>query len=109
DVRDVVRAYRMLAVDGTAGAAYNVCSGMAVPISEVAEHLVALSTRPMRLVPDPELFRPVEVPELCGDPTALRSDTGWEPQSDLSETLADVMADWRTRAPLAGRVPPDGD
>jgi len=109
DVRDVVRAYRMLAVDGTAGAAYNVCSGMAVPISEVAEHLVALATRPMRLVPDQELFRPVEVPELCGDPTALRTDTGWEPRCDLSETLADVMADWRTRTPSSGRVPPDGD
>ncbi|MDP6697828.1 MAG: GDP-mannose 4,6-dehydratase [Acidimicrobiales bacterium] len=109
DVRDVVRAYRMLAVDGRAGAAYNVCSGLAVPVSDVAEHLLALATRPMRLVPDPDLFRPVEVPELCGDPTALRADTGWAPRSDLSETLADVMADWRTRVPSEGRVPPDGD
>jgi len=70
---------------------------------------VALATRPMRLVPDPELFRPVEVPELCGDPTALRSDTGWEPAADLSETLADVMDDWRTRVPQPGQVPLDGD
>ena len=30
DVRDVVRAYRMLAVAGQAGVAYNVCSGRAV-------------------------------------------------------------------------------
>ncbi|HCV36515.1 MAG TPA: GDP-mannose 4,6-dehydratase [Acidimicrobiaceae bacterium] len=109
DVRDVVRAYRMLAVDGRAGVAYNVCSGMAVPISDVAEHLVALATRPMRLVPDPELFRPVEVPELCGDSTVLQADTGWEPRSDLSETLADVMADWRTRVSSESQVPPDGD
>ncbi len=34
DVRDVVRAYRLLAEDGTAGAVYNVCSGSGVSVRE---------------------------------------------------------------------------
>ena len=41
DVRDVVRAYRCLAIDGRAGAAYNVCTGTSVAVSEVAERLMA--------------------------------------------------------------------
>ena len=39
DVRDVVRAYRCLALDGRPGAAYNVCTGTTVSIREVAERL----------------------------------------------------------------------
>ena len=79
DVRDVVRAYRCLAIDGRGGAAYNVCTGTSVAVSEVAERLVGLATRPLRLVDDPVLHRPVDVPDLRGDPTVLRADTGWEP------------------------------
>ncbi len=109
DVRDVVRAYRMLAVGGRPGAAYNVCSGVALPVSELAERLLAMAAHPMRLVPDPDLLRPVDVPELRGDPGALAADTGWEPEVDLADTLADVMADWRARVASSGRVPPDGD
>ncbi|MCH2433085.1 MAG: GDP-mannose 4,6-dehydratase [Acidimicrobiales bacterium] len=99
DVRDVVRAYRLLALDGRAGAAYNVCTGVSVSIGRVADDLVTMATRPMRLESDPALLRPVEVPELRGDPSALRSDTGWAPVHDLGDTLRDVMEDWRSRAP----------
>jgi len=99
DVRDVVRAYRCLAIDGRGGAAYNVCTGTSVAVSEVAERLVGLATRPLRLVDDPALHRPVDVPDLRGDPTVLRTDTGWEPEVALDDTLADLLADWRRRLP----------
>ena len=99
DVRDVVRAYRCLAIDGRGGAAYNVCTGTSVAVSEVAERLVGLATRPLRLVDDPVLHRPVDVPDLRGDPTVLRTDTGWEPEVALADTLADLLADWRRRLP----------
>ena len=44
DVRDVVRAYRLLAERGDAGEAYNVCSGRGVSIQEIADMLLAHST-----------------------------------------------------------------
>ena len=105
DVRDVVRAYRCLAIDGRSGAAYNVCTGTSVAVSEVAERLVGLANRPLRLVDDPALHRPVDVPDLRGDPTVLRTDTGWEPEVALDDTLADLLADWRRRLPDA--IPAD--
>ena len=98
DVRDVVRAYRLLAELGEPGGVYNVCSGESVRIGELAERLVELATSPMRLVPDPALLRPVDIPVLCGDNTRLREATGWSPKYSIGDTLADLMADCRSRA-----------
>lgn len=97
DVRDVVRAYRLLITDGEPGAVYNVCRGVAVSVREIAEALLAMARRPMHLVSDPGLQRPVDIPVLVGDNAALRRVTGWEPTIPLDQTLADVLADWRSR------------
>lgn len=97
DVRDVVRAYRLLMTDGEPGAVYNVCRGEAVSVQQIAEALLAMASRPMRLVSDPALQRPVDIPVLVGDNSALRAATGWEPTIPLAQTLTDVLADWRAR------------
>jgi GDP-4-dehydro-6-deoxy-D-mannose reductase len=97
DVRDVVRAYRLLAEHGVPGEAYNVCRGRDVAVQEVADRLIALAERPMALVTDPDLLRPVDTPVLRGDCTRLRDATGWSPEITLDQTLADVLDDWRKR------------
>jgi GDP-4-dehydro-6-deoxy-D-mannose reductase len=97
DVRDVVRAYRLLIEHGSAGEAYNVCSGRAVAIKELAERLLAMASRPMTLVADPDLQRPVDIPVLIGDNSRLVKATGWEPTIAIDQTLADVLTDWRVR------------
>lgn len=97
DVRDVVRAYRLLATDGVPGEAYNVCSGQTVLVGDLAARLVAMASTPMRLVTDPERFRPVDIEILCGDHTKLHAATGWQPTIALDETLADLMAECRAR------------
>jgi GDP-4-dehydro-6-deoxy-D-mannose reductase len=98
DVRDVVRAYRLAALDGAPGEVYNVCSGRGVPVAEVAERLLALARRPLRLVTDPALVRPVDVPYLVGSPARLRAATGWAPEIPLERTLADVLNEARAAA-----------
>jgi GDP-4-dehydro-6-deoxy-D-mannose reductase len=96
-VRDVVRAYRLLMEHGEPGAVYNVCRGQAVSVKEIADLLLSMAARPMHLVSDPALQRPVDIPILVGDNGALRRVTGWEPTIPLEQTLADVLADWRSR------------
>ncbi len=101
DVRDVVRAYRLLVQRGVPGEVYNVCSGHDVAVAELAEQLVQLADRPMRLEADPTLQRPVDIPVLRGDNTRVRTATGWAPEIPLHQTLADLLAHWRnTIAPL---------
>jgi len=95
DVRDVVRAYRLIVEHGEPGEAYNVCSGHDIAISELADRLVAMADRPMRLEADPALQRPVDVHVLRGDPARVHKATGWEPETDLQVTLTDVLNEWR--------------
>jgi GDP-4-dehydro-6-deoxy-D-mannose reductase len=99
DVRDVVRAYRALAVDGVPGEVYNVCSGQAVEVREIADELIRLSGRDMEVVLDPERLRPVDVPVLLGSNEKLRTATGWSPEIPLSQTLADILDWWRANLP----------
>jgi len=91
DVRDVVRAYRLLVEHATPGDAYNVCSGRGVSVREVAEAMVEMSEAPLELVVHPELVRPVEAPRLIGSPAKLGAATGWQPEIPLEQTLRDVL------------------
>jgi len=95
DVRDVVRAYRLLVESGRPGEVYNVCSGRDVSIREIADGLLALAGTTLEFEVDPTLVRPVEVPVLRGDPGRLVEATGWKPEIPLDQTLADVLAHWR--------------
>ncbi len=97
DVRDVVRAYRALAVEGEPGDVYNVCSGEDIAIQQLADELVALATVPIALRPDPALVRPVDLPVLRGDAGKLAEATGWKPEIPLQQTLSDLLTDMRAR------------
>ncbi len=97
DVRDVVRAYRLLVEQGEPGEVYNVCSGRDLAIQELADRLVALADRPLTLVADPALMRPIDLPVLRGDASKLRAATGWEPQIPVEQTLSDLLDDLRAR------------
>jgi GDP-4-dehydro-6-deoxy-D-mannose reductase len=95
DVRDVVRAYRLLVEAGQPGEVYNVCSGRDVAIQDLAQRMLAVAGIDMSVVVDAGLVRPVDVPVLRGDPTRLRAATGWVPQILLDDTLTSVLNYWR--------------
>ncbi len=97
DVRDVVRAYRLLVDKGHAGQVYNVCSGTAIPVQDLAERLISMAQIPMTLEPDPDLQRPVDIPILLGDSSRILADTGWKPEIPLDQTLEDLLNDRRKR------------
>jgi GDP-4-dehydro-6-deoxy-D-mannose reductase len=92
DVRDVVRAYRLIAARAAPGGVYNVCSGRDIAISEIANRLMALCGVELHMVTDPALVRPIDVPVVRGDPSRVRADTGWKPEIPLDDTLRDVLA-----------------
>jgi GDP-4-dehydro-6-deoxy-D-mannose reductase len=98
DVRDVVRAYRLLVEHGAPGDAYNVCSGRGVSVRDVAEVMLAMSDTPLELVVDTDLVRPVDVPRLVGSPAKLCAATGWQPEIPLDQTLRDVLQTARSDA-----------
>jgi GDP-4-dehydro-6-deoxy-D-mannose reductase len=93
DVRDVVRAYRLLVLHGEPGEAYNVCSGRDVMVAELVERLMALAGVSLDLRRDPDLVRPVDIPVMRGDASRLQALTGWRPEVPIDRTLADVLAE----------------
>ena len=101
DVRDVVRAYRLLVLHGEPGEVYNVCSGHDLAVQDLADTLLAMARRPLRFETDPELLRPVDVPVLRGSHQRLTAATGWTPEISIDRTLADLLADWRGRVGAA--------
>lgn len=99
DVRDVARAYLALLDQGRSGAAYNVCRGEGVPMSQVLERLRGMSAVRVRVEQDSTRFRPSDVPYLVGDPAAIERDTGWRAATPLETTLAAVLEDARSAVP----------
>jgi GDP-4-dehydro-6-deoxy-D-mannose reductase len=91
-VEDVVAAYRVLALRGQPGEAYNVCSGEGRTIGDLLEHLLRLSGVRARVEVDASLLRPAELPSLIGDPAKLRR-LGWSPARSVADALGDAMAE----------------
>lgn len=97
DVRDVAAAYVAIVERGQAGRPYNVCRGEAVSISEVLDELVRMSRVAVEVVIDPDRYHALDAPLIFGDPTRLKTDTGWSPRYSLRDTLRDLLEDWRSR------------
>lgn len=95
DVRDVVRAYRLLAEKGRPGEIYNVSSGQAVSMEEALSLMLKMSTVFIKTETDPTLLRPADVPLLWGDPSKLKAETGWSPSFLLKDTLESLLDYWR--------------
>jgi GDP-4-dehydro-6-deoxy-D-mannose reductase len=102
DVRDVVRAYRLLLEAAAAGSGepptgrrtvVNVASGRPASIRWIAEELMRQAGCAAELEVDPALVRADDPPEIAGDAGLLTSMTGWAPAIPLERTLGDILAD----------------
>ena len=91
DVRDASRAYASLVDPAVEGGTYNIASGRAVGMQHVLDVLLGLARCEIRVEPDPERMRPVDLPELWGDPSKLDAATGWKAEIPLEQTLADTL------------------
>lgn len=97
DVRDVVRAYVKLIMQGVPGETYNMGSGHAVEIRGILDRIISLSENEIRVEIDPNKIRPVDVPIIEADITKLHELTGWKPQIELEQTIRDTLNYWRER------------
>lgn len=94
DVRDVVRAYRMLAEEAGEPGVYNVCSGEGVPLRDALDFLVRACGVPARIEEDPGLVRPVDIPVLVGDNARLRRACGWRREHSTEDMLGALFEYW---------------
>ena len=95
DVRDTVRAYRLVVERGVANRPYNVCTGRAIAVHSLLDTLVSLAHVTVRVVPDPARYRPNDTPVVLGDPSRAKNELGWEPRIPLEQTASDLLNYWR--------------
>ena len=94
DIRDAVKALRLLAEKGEAGKVYNLCSGKGYRVREILDIFISLSTAKVEVQIDSRRMRPVDEPLLVGDNSKLQR-LGWKPQIPLETSLADILNFWR--------------
>ena len=94
DVRDVVRAYRLLAEKGRSGETYLICSGSPVPIHYLLNTLADIAQVTLDIEYDPARMRPSDTPTLYGSYDKIRRDVGWQPEIHLRQSLADALGEW---------------
>jgi len=97
DVRDIVRAYELMAEQGEPGETYLICSGESVKINTILQQLIELANIEVEVVQDPERMRPSDTPCLYGSYAKLKAQTGWQPEIPLTRSLADILDDWVQR------------
>jgi GDP-4-dehydro-6-deoxy-D-mannose reductase len=97
DVRDVVRAYKMLIDEGNPGEIYNVCSGKKVGLREVIDMFRALLNVDVTIDTDAKKVRSNDADTIWGDPSKIRQQRGWFPHIALAKTLQDMLTYWQEK------------
>ena len=96
DVRDGVRAMRLVLDKGNPAEPYNICNHKAYKIQEILDMLVEISGTDAKVISDRSLFRLADEPLLLGDNSKITA-LGYTREYSMHKTLEDVFADWESR------------
>ncbi len=91
DVRDVVRAYYLLLLDGRAGEVYNICSGKGVSLKEIIDMIAEQVGVEVMSKMNMDLVRPMDNRIIVGASFKIESELGWRPEIGLWETIHDMI------------------
>ena len=97
DVRDVVRAYRLLADKGVAGRVYNIGRGKAVEIQFILDTALSFSEKDITVKQDPARMRASDIPLIEPDVSRIFEDTGWKAEISMEKTIRDTLDWWRIK------------
>jgi GDP-4-dehydro-6-deoxy-D-mannose reductase len=97
DVRDAVRACRMVADRRHAGEVFHVCTGRGTSVAEVLELVRGMSRVELAVEVDDGRLRRADIPWMVGDPSRIEAAAGWRAEIPLSQTLEDLLGWWRAQ------------
>lgn len=97
DVRDIVRAYRLLAEKGVSGKTYNIGRGKAVSIQYILDTALSLAKVPIKINQDPARMRASDIPIIEPDVSRIFADTGWKAEISIERTVEDTLDFWRNK------------
>jgi len=90
DVRDAVRALRLLMELEDPGAAYNLASGRTIRIGTILDWIVDEADVRVEIEVVPNRVRKEELAVVAGDATRIREDTGWTPAHEVEASVRET-------------------
>jgi GDP-4-dehydro-6-deoxy-D-mannose reductase len=95
DVRDIARYVQAIGQRGKGGEVYNLCSGRSYSINKILEVLLSQAKKPIHVEVDACKFRPLDNPQINGDPSRIQAEFGLRPEIAMEKTLLDLLNYWR--------------
>jgi len=103
DVRDAVRAYKLLLDKCPKGEVYNIGGKETMTVGDILEKLKSMAKVPIKHEVDPARLRPSDVTLQIPDTRKFRDATGWEPEIPAQKTLGDLL-DYHRESIRTGRA-----
>jgi GDPmannose 4,6-dehydratase len=99
DVRDAVTAYyKLVTVNPTPGAYYNIGGTFTCTIREMLDKLISLSTtQGIQVMVDSDRLRPIDADLQVPNTAKFRNHTDWSPTYTFEQTMTDLLNYWRDR------------
>jgi len=89
DVRDVIRAYKIVMDKGKAGKIYNIGTGETVSVKDILNKLIKISGKDISYKIDKTKMRKSDILKNCVNPSKIKK-LGFEPKISLEKTLQDT-------------------
>ena len=91
DVRDIVRAYRMIVESDKDDMVFNVGSGKAFSLRELLDYLISLTKYKVTVTQDSNLLRPSDIKTIKCDNHLILKEIGWKPEINIKHTLKEMF------------------
>jgi GDPmannose 4,6-dehydratase len=99
DVRDAVRAYKMLFTTNlNHGMYFNIGGDYTCTVGEILDKLISISNlNDVEIKVDEDRIRPIDADLQIPDTSLFRELTGWKPEIPFDKTMQDLLDYWRLR------------
>lgn len=97
DVRDIIKAFHLLAEKGQPGEVYNASGEKAYLIKDILDIVIKTAGIDVKTETDPKLLRLTDEPIIFGDSTKLKNETGWKQEIPIEKTIKDMIEFWRIK------------
>ena len=89
DVRDCIRAYKVVMQKGKSGEIYNIGTGKPIAVGQILKKLISISKKKISVEQNKSRIRPSDIAQNCVNASKIRK-LGWTPKISLDRTLKEV-------------------
>lgn len=95
DVRDVVKAYYLLLINGTSGQVYNICSGKGISLQSVINYISEYVGINVMTKINYDYVRPQDNKIMIGNADKIADELGWKSVIPIEKTLKDMIEEMK--------------